>query len=94
MLVFQWNALRVGDQLMVHDDLDSGLVLWAGIVRGVEPRRQAENSVTIRLDGPASRLVQPRRHAVHMLPLDTRWCWRCGVIADESANHTGRQSAA
>ena len=47
--------------------------------------------MTIRVDGETSQLMRPRRHAVHMLPLDRRFsCWRCDVIA---ANASDRDKA-
>jgi hypothetical protein len=30
MLGFEWNSLRTGDHVMVHDDLDPGLELHQG----------------------------------------------------------------
>ena len=74
MLTFEWNALGVGDHVVVHDDRDPGLTLHDGVVRIVEARRGVANDVRIRVDGAVRRV---RRHAVHMLPLDRRDCWRC-----------------
>jgi hypothetical protein len=86
MFVFQWNSMRIGDHVMVHDDDDAGLALRPGIVKYVETREQGQNDVTIQLDDHASRPIRPRRHAVHMLPVDRRFsCWRCDVIAAESS---------
>jgi len=85
MFVFQWNSMRVGERVMVHDDLDAGFGLAPGIVKYVETRDHTPNDVTIRVDGETSQLVRPRRHAVHMLPLDRRFsCWRCDVVAKAS----------
>ena len=39
MFEFQWNALRVGDRVAVHDDLDDGFELAEGVVHIVETRR-------------------------------------------------------
>ena len=87
MFVFQWSSMRIGDHVMVHDDGDAGLALQPGIVKYVETRKQGQNDVTIQLDDHASRPIRPRRHAVHMLPVDRRFsCWRCDVIAAESSN--------
>ena len=94
MLVFEWNALRVGDRVVVHDNLDPGLVSSPGIVEDVQTRYQDANEVTIRLGGPPSRLVRPRRHAVHLMPLDRRPCWRCDAIGPDNADRTGQQAAA
>ena len=82
MLLFQWNALRVGDRVMVHDDRDPVFELHEGAVRIVQTRQPGANEVGVRLDDPASGIVRPRRHAVHLLPTDRRFpCWRCDTIA-------------
>ena len=94
MLGFEWSALRVGDHVVVHDDLDPGLVRCPGIVKVVQTRFQDANEVTIRLAGPPSRLVRPRRQAVHLVPLDRRRCWRCDAIGSDDADRSGQQAAA
>lgn len=82
MLLFQWNALRVGDRVIVHDDHDPGLARHEGTVRLVQTRQSGANEIGIRLDDPARDMVRPRRHAVHLLPIDPELpCWRCGAIA-------------
>jgi len=87
MFVFQWNSMRVGDRVMVHDDHDDGLALRPGMVKYVETREQGPNDVTIQLDGPATQPMRPRRHAVHLLPLDRRFsCWRCDAIAADASD--------
>jgi len=81
MLPFQWNALRVGDRVSVHDDHAPGLDIHEGVVAIVQTRRGGANEVSIRIE-TTDRVVRPRRHAVHQLPLDRRfWCWRCDAIA-------------
>jgi hypothetical protein len=82
MLLFQWNALRAGDRVMVHDDHDPELELHEGAVRLVQTRQPGANEIGIRLDDPASEMLRPRRHAVHLLPIDPGFpCWRCDAIA-------------
>lgn len=81
MLTFQWNALRVGDHVSVHDDLDPGLGLHDGIVAIVESQRGGSSVVGIR-DCATGVVRRPRRHAVHLCPIDARQeCWRCASIA-------------
>ena len=77
MLRFEWNALKVGDAVLVHDDSSIPFDLRAGVVCMVDTRRDRSNDVGIRVE-PSGDLVRPRRHAVHRAPLD-RWfeCWRC-----------------
>jgi hypothetical protein len=82
MLRLQWNALRVGDHVLVHDVDNARLALTAGVVTLVQPA-SGSNEVEIRLSGrrPASsRVVSPQRLAVHMDPpaLD-EGCWRCAL---------------
>lgn len=93
MLPFQWNALRTGDRVLVHDDADPAL--GEGVVALVQTHVQADNDIAIRLTGTPSRTVRPRRHAVHMAPLDRRFeCWRCAA-ADlrPGASEPGRIAA-
>jgi hypothetical protein len=85
MLRFQWNALNVGDQVLVHDDHDHyGAPLVEGIVTIVQPQTGA-NDVAIRISG-ASGVIHPRRSAVHLIefgPRDT--CWRCQALGEATA---------
>ena len=84
MLTFQWNALRVGDHVLVHDDHDAALPLGEGIVVLVESRRRGARSVGIR-NSATGEVQQPRRHAVHLSPLDARvLCWRCESNATQA----------
>ena len=85
MLSFQWNSLKPGDRVMVHDDFDPGLKLWEGVVQLVEQGRWYTNDVGIRIDHHIPVLVRPRRHAVHLLPLDRSSCWRCEAIVPVEA---------
>ena len=88
MLAFQWNALRAGDRVMMHDDLDRDLTLREGVVELVQPRHRGENDIGIRIDHH-ERIVRPRRHAVHLSPIDRRSsCWRCDTIAARPAGET------
>ena len=80
MLPLQWNALRTGDRVLVHNDLAPGLDTHEGVVTIVETRRGGTNDVGIRIDA-TGKLVRPRRHAVHQLPVDRRFsCWRCDTM--------------
>ncbi|MFZ4719663.1 MAG: hypothetical protein ACOYMR_09575 [Ilumatobacteraceae bacterium] len=81
MLRFQWDALRVGDHVLVHDDSDHGLSLRDGTVRFVETSAGHPNDIGIRLDADGA-MTRPRFHAVHLTPLDHRVvCWRCDATA-------------
>lgn len=85
MLAFEWNALRVGDRVAVHDDAAPHLSLGGGVVALVRTQRPAVNDVGIRLDAPGSGIVRPSRHAVHLVPVRRSGCWRC----DESGSAPG-----
>ena len=83
MLRFDWNALRPGDHVLVHDDGDITLALHDGVVAMIDPGPES-NDVGIRLDaaGGEPTIVHPRRRAVHPAPIDRREpCWRCDAIA-------------
>lgn len=79
MIRRQWNSLQVGHHVLVHDDADRALRLVPGRVTMIEAT-PGSNDVTIRISPPRgpTRVVQPRRLAVH---LDTgeapERCWRC-----------------
>jgi hypothetical protein len=90
MLRFQWNALRRGDRVLVHDAREADLGVRAGIVTLVDVRTSSHD-VGIRLtDTATARVVWPGRFAVHLDPIaDADDCWRCN---DNS--HEGRLTLA
>jgi len=61
MLTFQWEALRHGDTVFVHDVSDADLGRRAGVVS------------TGTATGP---VVRPGRFAVQLAAVDDG-CWRC-----------------
>lgn len=84
MIRAQWNALRAGQQVLVHVEDSAGMPLVPGKVVAVT-EQGSSNEVTIRITpvgGPAS-VVTPRRLSVHpeRLSLDEH-CWRCAVAVD------------
>jgi len=62
----EWNALRIGQYVLVHDESDPAAPLMPGRVTEIAPSR-GFNSVTIRVAPPGerARFVQPQRLAVH-----------------------------
>ncbi len=87
MLRFQWDALRVGDRVLVHDDLDAAFESHGATVRFVTTNVGRANEIALRLDDPPMEIVRPRRHAVHQLPVDTNIdCWRCAVATRLTAD--------
>ena len=83
MLRLHWNALQVGDKVLVHDDADVSLRLQPGIVAMVQTAH-GSNDLGVRVtgrDGQVS-VVRPSRLAVHLDPRDaSEECWRCDAIA-------------
>jgi hypothetical protein len=77
MLKFQWDVLRRGDSVFVHDASVADLGLRAGVVTLVDVNPSGHD-VGIRLatgtrTGP---VVRPGRFAVHLAAVDDD-CWRC-----------------
>jgi len=73
MLKFQWDALRRGDTVFVHDASDADLGLRAGIVTLIDVHR----SVGIRFTTRTGPVVRPGRFAVHLAAGEDDDCWRC-----------------
>ncbi len=91
MIPLEWNALRVGQHVLVHAEDMAGMPLVPGKVTTVTPTgRSNEVSIRITPEGGPSRVVSPRRPLVHPehLSLDEH-CWRCAVTA-ESPPSSGR----
>lgn len=89
--MLEWNALRVGDQVLVHDDLDPAMALSPGVVATIRTRT-ASNDLAIRVSdsGGKSAVVSPRRLAVHLQQLDPdELCWRCAI--SNAAQSTSRK---
>jgi hypothetical protein len=85
MLRFQWNALRNGTQVAVHDDGDRAEHLNQGVVSMVTTV-PGNNDVAISITrAGVQAVVRPTRYAVHLLPIDaTEPCWRCERSAASS----------
>lgn len=86
MIRLEWNALRVGHRVLVHDEAEAGLPLVPGRVTMVDTV-SGSNDVAIKIRptrGP-SRVVHPPRLAVHLEDLDPEArCWRCRACATTS----------
>ena len=78
MLRFQWDALRRGDGVFVHDGSDADLGLRAGVVTLVDVSPSGHD-VGIRLTTGTSTgsVVRPGRFAVHLAAVEDHDCWRC-----------------
>ena len=79
MLKFQWNALRKGDRVFVHEASESDLALRAGVVTLVDVRSFGHDvGICLGAGTPGALVVRPGRFAVHLDPIDpSDECWRC-----------------
>ena len=96
MIRLQWNALRVGHHVLVHDETKPGLPLVPGRITMVRAA-SGSNDVAIRIPstrGP-SVVVHPHRLAVHLEDLDPEaHCWRCEARHEEAQRHQSPTSGA
>lgn len=82
MLRFEWNALRVGDKVLVHDLGSAAMALVSGVVTTFNTLK-GSNSVGIRVATTEGGevIICPARLAVHLDPCDpTEPCWRCQAL--------------
>ena len=83
MLTFEWDALRIGDRVAVHDIAGHQSSLLAGTVAMVERKRPGRraNGVGIRVDsGEGPRIIWPSHFAAHLgPPVAAADCWRCAL---------------
>ena len=79
MLRFQWDSLRRGDRILVHDRARSDLGLRPAEVVLVDTTGGRHDIGARLTDGDdAGRVVRPGRFAVHHDPVDSPAdCWRC-----------------
>ncbi len=82
MMRFEWNALRPGDSVLVHDSRTPDLRLTRGTVAIVETNRGSTNSVAVRFENDTRAVtMRPRRMWVHLDEEDAPdYCWRCAAI--------------
>ena len=82
MNAFEWDGLRVGDRVLVHDDLSTveDFPLYRGVVVTVD-RTTRSHAVGIRvahISGAETPVLRLLRTQVHRDPCDrTEPCWRC-----------------
>jgi hypothetical protein len=78
----EWDGLRIGDRVLVHDDLSTldDFPLHPGVVATVN-RTTRSHAVGIRVataSGAATVILRPLRMQVHRDPHDpSDLCWRC-----------------
>ena len=82
MTGLEWDGLRIGDRVLVHDDLSTvdDFPLHPGVVATVN-RTTRSHAVGIRVataSGAATPILRPLRMQVHRDPHDpSEPCWRC-----------------
>lgn len=80
MLKHQWNALRRGDAVFVHDTTDHDFALTHGEIVIVDTVVGSTNDLGVRVGAPRSHVIRPARLTVHLDPLDPNVsCWRCDI---------------
>ena len=87
MLKFEWNALREGGDVLLHDPASPQFALGRGVVALTEARHGAQG-VGIRMTGERSGVVWPSRMVVHLNRRDDlEPCWRCESLAGQDPGH-------
>jgi hypothetical protein len=86
MLRFEWNTLRVGDRVLVHDQRRADLTPIAGEVAQIDSHSGLHGvGVRVPASPTGSRVLWPSYLAVHRDPRDPRdpaeSCWRCDDLA-------------
>jgi len=77
MLTYEWNALRAGDRVFMHDATKATCAVIPGVVTTVD-MHEGYHGVGIRGVGVGARrgIVWPSPLVVHHDAADER-CWRC-----------------
>ena len=83
MLRFQWDSLRRGDHILVHDPATVDLHLRPAEVVLVDTRGRGHDVGVRWTDGAGpDRVVRPGRFAAHFDPITNEPdCWRCAPPA-------------
>jgi hypothetical protein len=86
MLRFQWDSLRRGDLVLVHDLAETDLHRRPGVVVLVDTLAAGHDVAVRYTDGAdAGLVVRPGRFATHFDPLDGEGdCWRCQDLLEAS----------
>jgi hypothetical protein len=84
VLKFDWNALRIGDRVLVHDADSPRLTLLPGVVTVIDARKGAKRA-GVRFTGPDDQrgIRWPSHTTMHRDPRGaTDHCWRCDEAVD------------
>jgi hypothetical protein len=97
MMRLEWNALHVGDKVLVHDPTDPEMALLAGTVSMVDTATRSKDlGINVAHKGDRARVLRPNRLTVHLDPLDgTEDCWRCdaAIAGGDHGRDTARVGA-
>ena len=87
MLKFEWNALRIGDKVLVHDPRTTDLALTTGSVAMIDAHKGVHGiGIRVTAQGDGTAVQWPSHLSVHRDPRDvTEPCWRCRALADAAA---------
>jgi hypothetical protein len=86
VLRFEWNALRTGDHVLVHDPRSAEMTLTDGVVASVDARKGV-SGVSIRVgdSGGETAVLWPSHIVVHRDPVDpSEACWRCQELGERA----------
>ena len=76
MMQFEWNALRTGTAVLVHQTAGTPSATFGGTVATVEARPGSNGvGINIAVSGAQPNIVWPSRLSVHLDVKET--CWRC-----------------
>ena len=84
MLKFDWNSLRIGDRVLVHDSEGAQLTLRPGVVAMIDARKGAKRA-GVRFTGSDEQLGirWPSYRTMHRDPRASNdQCWRCDEAVD------------
>ena len=77
MLSFEWNGLRAGDRVFMHDGTKAARAVVPGVVTAVELHKVYNGvGITVARAGGRQAIVWPSPFVVHHDASDQR-CWRC-----------------
>ena len=84
MLKFDWNALRIGDRVLVHDAESPQLTLLLGVVTMIDARKGAKRAGVLFDSSDDQRSIRwPSYLTMHRDPRGpTDRCWRCEEVID------------
>lgn len=79
-----WNSLRAGDPVEVHDPAFPVTAFTAARVLRVTVHARQDNDIAIRLDGNG-RVIRPAPTTVHRPNTPDTDCWRCAELHQAKA---------